>query len=204
MLIKNTIYRKQLFYFISLLIIILIIFTVYEFIGKQLYRPRCNLEFIQTKENIIKDIEFYQDYSLIVPFIFSSIPISPSDEESPIFVGNIKGEGVISSIVFHTDYYGIALGYSVDDRSIIWINNGHCLYNWGANRPNAALLPVFLLYYNSQNDLSIAVNTPIGFKNSFKLYFMNSDNKDHNIDSLHLYLYGKNIQTGQGNLLRGI
>jgi len=118
-------------------------------------------------------------------------------------VGNIKGEGIVNSIVFHTNYYGVALGYSVDDGPIRFINNGHCLKNFGADNLNAIVLPVFLLYYNGRNDLSLVINTPIGFKKSFKIYFINSDRKDHTIDSLHVYLYGKNIETGEGNLLKG-
>jgi len=201
---RSKIYKKQLLYFLLLIIIIIAIFGIYRFKESQLLKRYYNLALIQQGENLIKDLEFYQNYSFMVPYIFSSTSILPSTEKDPILIGHIRGDGIAKSIVFHTDYYGIAIGYSVDDNPIIWINNGHCLKNWGADSPNAILLPVFLLYYNSQDDLSITVNTPIGFKKSLKIYFINSDSKVHNIDSLHLYLYGKNIQVGQGNFLKGI
>jgi len=118
-------------------------------------------------------------------------------------VGHIKGEGIIQAITFHSNYDGITVCYSVDGEQIHWINNGSCLKNWGADKEQAQSLPVFLLEYKNRYNLSIAINTPIAFKESFKLYFHNRDKKKvRSIDSLHLYMYGKNIHSGEGNLLQ--
>jgi len=153
-----------------------------------------------------KSLPFYQEYHFSVPYIFSPVKIKPSPpRENPTLVGCIKGEGLIQAIVFHTNYFGITMGYAVNGEKINWINNGLCLKKWGADRLNAQSMPVFLVEYKNRYNLSIAVNTPIAFRDSFKLYFHNRDKrKTRSIDSLHLYMYGKNIHPGEGNLLRDL
>jgi hypothetical protein len=144
-----------------------------------------------------------QDFKFKVPYYFAYLDIPPSDITNPYLVGNITGEGVVQSIAFQAGYYGIAVAYSCDDGEIIAINNADCLKEWGADSKNAENMPVSLLYYKSKYDLAIAVNTPILFKKSFKLYFLNSEKeKSYQIRSLHLYGYFKNMGSGNGNKLK--
>lgn len=140
----------------------------------------------------------------LVPYIFHSINIK-GDMDNPMLVGSLKGEGVVKAIVFHTNCHNISVGYSADNQRISWINNGNCLQNMRAYGPNAGCLPVFLLEYKGANDLAIAVNTPLSFKSSFRLFFKDDNHTGylhHLINSLHLYMYGMNIEAGEGNLLK--
>jgi hypothetical protein len=105
----------------------------------------------------------------LVPYYFDFIPIKPSSRDNPVLVGHIKGRGVVDAMAFHSGYYGIAVGYSVDGGEVRWINNGHCLKKWGASI-STQNMPVRLLSWIDEFDLQIAVQSPISFKKTQALF----------------------------------
>ena len=119
MFFKNKINKKQLVYILLSIAIIIASFSIYRFKESSLLKRCYNLAFLESEESLIKNLEFYQNHSFTVPYIFPPTPILSTNEENPILIGHIQGEGIIETIVFHTDYYGIAVGYSVDDNPII-------------------------------------------------------------------------------------
>ena len=165
-----------------------------------LFRPKYNMKVKALPSQY--SINFTKYGTFQVPFHFLPLTIPPSTRKKPYLVGNIEGSGIIQAMAFHTDYYGVTIGFSVDNKKIHWINNGDCLLNWSANSANAANFPVTLLSYKSKNDLSIGVNALLPFKKNIKLYVTNSGNQNREINSFHVYGYFKNLRFGPNNHLQ--
>ncbi len=189
-----------------ILFLILIFFAGYYFqyfFGNYTFLNRYFNVISSKSKNIILENKLYQDKNLLTLYHFSPLTIPPGNNNF-LLVGDIEGSGVIHAIVFHTNYYGVGIGYQTDNNPIIWVNNGHCLKNMKAYCSYNPNLSVCLLYYHSRYNLSIFLNTPLFFNKKFKLYFTNSYEKEKSIDSLHVYLYGSNIKAADNNLLLGL
>jgi len=139
----------------------------------------------------------------LVPFYFPELSIPPSTRDHPYLVGNLSGAGTIEAIAFHAGYYGLTIGYQADeDPTIHWINNGNCLFNWGATSFLALDFPVRLLSWKNLFDLDIGIKTPLRFHKKMKIYFENSADKNYSVSSLHLYGYFSNLSFGKNNFLK--
>lgn len=190
---KNNTFKKFIYLITFIYFVTFSIITIHKLDEIDKKEPICS--------NIIKNIDIPDNFLFKVPYIFQKTFIKPKDIKHPTLIGNLQGEGIIQSITFATNYYGVVIGYSIDGSDIIWINNGNCLIDWGADSLNAKTLPVYLLYYKNKSDLAIAINTPLKFKKEIKIYFYNSSPDSKWIRSLHIYGYFKNLKPAKENKL---
>ncbi len=142
---------------------------------------------------------FYHFGTFVVP-ANTGDPWSSPDQKC--LVAAIRGEGQVTALCFRTDYYGVWFGCQVDGSPLVVAHNGHCLQNMGLIGSAADGMPYFLPYFNGPEDLSLACRAPIPFERGLRLWMGNSHPTEaKRCIGLHVYVTGRGIEPGEGNLL---